>query len=220
MAAEDFEVPDFFNPDDWQDSNANAKKYRQKPVGEWIYLQSEIGEVVIPKMAKVVPVEEDGHLVVWAERIKVENGRACSRCHQIVCDCVMDMPIEDINAAHFSCPAVDQFVKWAALMAQDELGIGLIMASYNQVRSGSYLAENGQIIEDETVLEGVIEGVINQVRSNPDRCYGNVASDQHSVTGLSYVTGKPRDRVLRVTKTLQQRHGIVLENGETVRLAA
>ena len=112
MSTGEFEVPDFFDPDEWA-VKAENKSYVQKPIGKWIYIQAELGQVVIPKVSEVIPVEDEDHSVMWAERITIDEGR-CLSCHQIVCDCVMDMTIEDVDKGNFNCRAVDKFIRWGA----------------------------------------------------------------------------------------------------------
>src|SRR5947209_19496814 len=102
MSNSEFEIPDFFDPN--EEAGTEDLIFRKRPVGQWIEVQINRGQLVVPKITKPVPMGDTEHTVMWVERRKVENG-SCKSCHQIVCDCAMEVPIEDLDNGRFGCRA-------------------------------------------------------------------------------------------------------------------
>ncbi|MBX4199306.1 hypothetical protein KW789_00205 [Candidatus Saccharibacteria bacterium] len=214
----EFEIPDFYNPEDWEAAQED-KRYIQKPLGKWIYTQAEIGQVVIPKITEVVPLNGQDHSVMWVERVSVEQGK-CNSCHQIVCDCVMDMVVEDVDKGNFSCQAVDKFIRWGADLTRRAKRLDVLIDFYRNIPAGLPIQEDRIAKGGDRVLETIIEDLLSETKLHPENWVGNRLSGSHTVTGLSHVFKQERRQTLEVLGEMQQAKVIELRENETVILRA
>jgi hypothetical protein len=218
MSSEEFQVPDFFDPDDWENP-LEEKEYVQKPIGEWILLQIELGNMVVPKIAEVIPVGGKDHSVMWVERILQENS-TCSRCFQVVCDCVMDLAPEEVDRANFNCRALDKFIKWGAAETRRQRDLDNLFNLYQNIPSGLPVKEDRNERPGDKVLETLIKELLEETTYNPEDWIGNRLSGTHNVTGISYIFSQERKQTLRVIEEMESEEVIDLEAGEVIRLRA
>lgn len=221
MTNGDFEIPDYFEPEDWRPQTSMPETlYKKTALGKWIESKNEDGEVAIPLLAEVVETNAGSEAVAWMLRIRKNHGDLNLCQCQIVCECAMDMPPQEVDLAVFTCEAVEKFIRWGADEIRRKKGLDLLTGAYANIQAGLPVAEDRTVKQGDHVLEVLVEAVIKDTVTQPEEWSANRLSGSHNIGSLCHIFQQPRDRMLDLAQGLDGAEIIELSTDTFVRLRA